>query len=82
MKAITFAVLALVCVVGMVVADYGYGGGVSYLPVYGGGYGGGKGGFGDGGFLMLIGFLFIILFLFGGFNQTTGSSLTIVNATG
>ena len=79
MKAITFAVLALVCVVGMVVADYGYGG--SYLPIYGGGYGGGKGGFGDGGFLMLIGFLFIILFLFGGFNQTA-SSVTIVNATG
>ena len=81
MKAITFAVLALVCVVGMVVADYGYG--ASYMPVYGGGYGAGKGGFGDGGLLMLLGFLFLILFLFGGLNQTTQQpSVSFVNITG
>ena len=47
MKAITCAVIALVCVVGLVVADYGYGGYASYIPVHPG-YGS-KGGFGGGG---------------------------------
>ena len=48
MKAITGAVIALVCIAGLVVADYGYGGGYSYMPVYPG-YGGNKGGYGEGG---------------------------------
>ena len=47
MKAITCAVIALVCVVGLVVADYGYGGYASYIPIHPG-YGS-KGGFGGGG---------------------------------
>ena len=48
MKSITCAVIALVCVVGLVVADYGYGGGYGqYIPIHPG-YGG-KGGFGEGG---------------------------------
>ena len=47
MKAVTCAVIALACVFGLVVADYG----ASYVPIYGGygGYGGGAGGFGQGG---------------------------------
>ena len=47
MKALTFAVIALVCVVGLVVADFGYGGYAQYVPVHPG-YGS-KGGFGSGG---------------------------------
>ena len=49
MKAIHCAVLALVCIFGLAVADFGYG--ASYVPVYGG-YGGGAGagaGVGSGG---------------------------------
>ena len=57
MKAITCAVIALACVLGLVVADgyYGFGGhsggygGASYVPLYAG-YGGARsGGFGQGG---------------------------------
>ena len=59
MKAITCAVIALVCVVGLVVADYGYGGGYGqYIPIHPG-YGG-KGGFGEGG----REYLFIYLYTF------------------
>ena len=47
MKAITCAVIALVCVVGIVVADFGYGGYAQYVPIHPG-YGS-KGGFGNGG---------------------------------
>ena len=52
MKAITCAIIALVCVVGLVVADYGYGGYASYIPIHPG-YGN-KGGFGDGGRKLFI----------------------------
>ena len=49
MKAITCAVIALACIVGLAIADYGYGG-YSYVPLYGSGYGSrGGSGFGNGG---------------------------------
>ena len=47
MKAIICAVIALACVVGLAMANYG---GYSYMPLYGSGYGSrGGSGFGNGG---------------------------------
>ena len=45
MKAITGVILALACIAGLAMANYG---GYSYMPVYGG-YGNQGGGFGNGG---------------------------------
>ena len=54
MKDIACAVIALACILGFVVADYGYGGGygASYVPVLAG-YGG-KGGVGTGRMWVII----------------------------
>lgn len=57
MKCAVFFTVALAAVVGLALADYGYGyGDATYVPVlaggYGGGYGAGQGGLGNGGLLM------------------------------
>ncbi|KAL4219330.1 hypothetical protein ACF0H5_021910 [Mactra antiquata] len=84
MKVATMSLLSIVCLIGVILGvQANYGGGYNYMPVpygYGGGYGGNSGGFGNGGFLALIGFLFIILLLFGGgFNTTSTPDIVIVD---
>ncbi|WAR28763.1 hypothetical protein MAR_014467 [Mya arenaria] len=92
MKISAIAVIALMGVLGAALADYGYGSdygssyggglggagyGYSYMPYYGGA--GGAGGAGDGGILMLIGLLFVVVLLFSNnsfFNSTSGSTVT------
>ncbi|WAR28481.1 hypothetical protein MAR_014185, partial [Mya arenaria] len=75
MQSFTLAALALIACVGMTMA-YGYG--YAPIPVQGGG--GGIGG--DGGLLMLIGLLFVLMLLFSNnsfFNSTsTVTPVTIV----
>ncbi|KAL4228965.1 hypothetical protein ACF0H5_012005 [Mactra antiquata] len=73
MKLSVAIVVAIACMVGLVLADYGS---YSYAPYYPTGQS--AGGFGDNTFLMLIGFLFLIFVLFGFSGQDT---ITLVNVT-
>ncbi|KAL4219405.1 hypothetical protein ACF0H5_021985 [Mactra antiquata] len=64
MKSVALIALALACVLGLATAQFGYGTQAS------------TGGFGNGGFLALIGLLFLLLVLFG--NNTTDGDTTVI----